>query len=56
MILFASDPQLIGIQDEHGFPVGAISRWDSDRFVLHFGLLDVLADFLFFESLIEWFH
>ncbi|KAK7112446.1 uncharacterized protein [Littorina saxatilis] len=33
VILFASDPQLIGIQDEHGFPVGAISRWDSDRFL-----------------------
>ncbi|XP_025080618.1 cell division control protein 1-like isoform X2 [Pomacea canaliculata] len=33
VILLASDPQLIGIQDEHGFPLGSITRWDSDRFL-----------------------
>lgn len=33
VVLLVSDPQLIGIQDEHAFPVGTISRWDSDRFL-----------------------
>lgn len=33
VVLLASDPQLIGIQDEIGFPVGAITRWDSDRYM-----------------------
>ena len=31
VVLLVSDPQLIGIQDELGFPVGTITRWDSDR-------------------------
>ncbi|XP_076459885.1 uncharacterized protein LOC143292998 [Babylonia areolata] len=33
VVLFVSDPQLIGIQDEHGFPIGMITRWDSDRYL-----------------------
>ncbi|KAK7498476.1 hypothetical protein BaRGS_00010136 [Batillaria attramentaria] len=33
VVLLVSDPQLIGIQDEHGFPIGTITRWDSDRFL-----------------------
>ncbi|RUS82083.1 hypothetical protein EGW08_010160 [Elysia chlorotica] len=33
VILFVADPQLIGIQDEMGFPVGPIARWDSDRYL-----------------------
>ncbi|GFO44640.1 metallophosphoesterase 1 [Plakobranchus ocellatus] len=31
--LFVADPQLIGIQDEMGFPIGALARWDSDRYL-----------------------
>ncbi|KAH9505299.1 hypothetical protein Btru_059196 [Bulinus truncatus] len=33
VILLISDPQLIGIQDEMGFPVGMLARWDSDSFL-----------------------
>ncbi|KAK0043453.1 cell division control protein 1 [Biomphalaria pfeifferi] len=33
VILLISDPQLIGIQDEIGFPVGMLARWDSDSFL-----------------------
>ncbi|GFR99648.1 metallophosphoesterase 1 [Elysia marginata] len=33
VVLFVADPQLIGIQDEMGFPVGSIARWDSDRYL-----------------------
>ncbi|XP_035826961.1 cell division control protein 1 [Aplysia californica] len=33
VVLFASDPQLIGVQDELGFPIGSIARWDSDRYL-----------------------
>lgn len=33
VVLLVSDPQLIGIQDELGFPIGSITRWDSDRFL-----------------------
>ncbi|KAK3802027.1 hypothetical protein RRG08_064620 [Elysia crispata] len=33
IVLFVADPQLIGIQDEMGFPVGPIARWDSDRYL-----------------------
>ncbi|XP_059143920.1 uncharacterized protein LOC131931214 [Physella acuta] len=33
VILLISDPQLIGIQDEIGFPVGPLARWDSDSYL-----------------------
>ncbi|KAK3091911.1 hypothetical protein FSP39_023647 [Pinctada imbricata] len=33
VLLLVSDPQLQGYKDEPGFPFGAITRWDSDRFL-----------------------
>ncbi|CAG5129770.1 unnamed protein product [Candidula unifasciata] len=33
VILLVSDPQLIGIQDEIGFPLGPIIRWDADSYL-----------------------
>lgn len=30
-ILLVADPQLQGFNGEVGFPVGTITRWDSDR-------------------------
>jgi predicted phosphodiesterase len=33
VILLISDPQLIGIQDEMGFPLGPIIRWDADSYL-----------------------
>ncbi|XP_067672644.1 metallophosphoesterase 1 homolog [Haliotis asinina] len=32
-ILFVSDPQIIGYQDELMFPIGSLTRWDSDSFL-----------------------
>ncbi|XP_046566490.1 LOW QUALITY PROTEIN: metallophosphoesterase 1-like [Haliotis rubra] len=32
-ILFVSDPQIIGYQDESMFPIGSLTRWDSDSFL-----------------------
>lgn len=32
VMLMVSDPQIIGIQEEMGFPVGPLARWDSDRY------------------------
>ncbi|XP_033739650.1 metallophosphoesterase 1-like [Pecten maximus] len=33
VILLVADPQIQGYQDEPGFPVGIISRWDIDRYL-----------------------
>ncbi|XP_060072058.1 metallophosphoesterase 1-like [Ylistrum balloti] len=33
VILFVADPQLQGFQDEPGFPIGSVTRWDIDRFL-----------------------
>uniref|UniRef100_A0A0B7AH84 Calcineurin-like phosphoesterase domain-containing protein n=1 Tax=Arion vulgaris TaxID=1028688 RepID=A0A0B7AH84_9EUPU len=33
VVLLVSDPQLIGIQDEVGFPLGPIIRWDADSYL-----------------------
>lgn len=33
VILFVSDPQIQGYQDEPGFPLGNIIRWDIDRYL-----------------------
>ncbi|KAK6170039.1 hypothetical protein SNE40_018526 [Patella caerulea] len=33
VVLLVSDPQLQGIQDEPGFPVGMVARWDVDRYL-----------------------
>ena len=32
-ILFVADPQLQGVMYESPFPVGPITRWDSDRYL-----------------------
>ena len=32
-ILLVADPQLQGIRDEPRFPMGAVTRWDSDRYL-----------------------
>ena len=32
-LLLVADPQLQGVQGEAGFPLGSITRWDSDRFL-----------------------
>ncbi|XP_071107211.1 uncharacterized protein [Haliotis cracherodii] len=32
-ILFVSDPQIVGYQDEARFPIGSITRWDSDSYL-----------------------
>ncbi|XP_050390608.1 uncharacterized protein LOC126809839 isoform X2 [Patella vulgata] len=33
VVLLVSDPQLQGIRDEPGFPVGMVARWDVDRYL-----------------------
>ncbi|CAL1547258.1 unnamed protein product [Lymnaea stagnalis] len=50
LILLISDPQLIGIQDEFGFPIGLLARWDSDNYlrktfsrIYHHTLPDVIV-------------
>jgi hypothetical protein len=32
-ILFVADPQIQGLKYERPFPIGAITRWDSDRYL-----------------------
>ncbi len=32
-VLLVADPQLVGLRDEPPWPVGAITRWDADRYL-----------------------
>ncbi len=32
-VLLVADPQLVGLQDEPPWPIGAITRWDADRYL-----------------------
>ena len=32
-ILLVADPQIQGLQDEPAFPLGSVTRWDSDRYL-----------------------
>ncbi|OWF47153.1 metallophosphoesterase 1 homolog [Mizuhopecten yessoensis] len=33
VVLLVADPQIQGYQDEPGFPIGLVTRWDIDRFL-----------------------
>lgn len=32
-VLLVADPQIQGLRDEPGFPLGNLYRWDSDRYL-----------------------
>ena len=32
-MLLVADPQIQGLEDEPSFPFGAVTRWDSDRYL-----------------------
>ena len=50
-MLLVADPQLVGLRDEPGWPLGTLTRWDADRYLsttfgwalAHAGKVEVVA-------------